>query len=115
MHAFYDIAGQHFGVTYLSPNMPKIGRVNFTSNQLDRHFQLDLRKNDNLFDDKFVILKRMNGKSEIIDNGWNDTDCYYHSFSPHVAALDVCNGLVNETKIIKFLFCKHCICVEGYS
>lgn len=104
MHVFYDVAGQHFGVTYLNPNTPKIGRVNFTSNQLDRHFQLDLRKNDDLFDDKFVILKRMNGKSEIIDNGWNDTDCYYHSFSPQAAALDVCNGLVNKTKIINFFF-----------
>ncbi|VVC24170.1 Metallopeptidase, catalytic domain,Thrombospondin type-1 (TSP1) repeat,Peptidase M12B [Cinara cedri] len=87
-------ASQHFGVTYLNPNMPKIGLVNFTSNQFGHHFQLDLRKNNGLFDDKFVILKRINGKSEIIDNNlWNDTDCYYHSFSPHVAALDVCNGL----------------------
>lgn len=86
-------ASQNFGVTYLNPNMPKIGLVNFTSNQLGRYFQLDLRKNDDLFDDKFVILKRKNGKSEIIDDQWNDTGCYYHSFSPHVAALDVCNGL----------------------
>lgn len=76
--------------------MQKIGQVNFSSSQFGHHFQLDLRKNNDLFDDKFVILKRINGKSEIIDNDlWNDTDCYYHSFSPHVAALDVCNGLVN--------------------
>ncbi|XP_015368715.1 PREDICTED: A disintegrin and metalloproteinase with thrombospondin motifs 16-like [Diuraphis noxia] len=86
-------ASQHFGVTYLNSNIPKIGLVNFTSNRLGRYFQLDLQKNDDLFDDKFVILKRKNGKSEIIDNQWNDTGCYYHSFSPHVAALDVCNGL----------------------
>lgn len=101
---FRMVAGQLFGVTYLNPNGPKIGRVDFTSDRLDRRFQLDLRKNDDLFDDKFVILKRTNGKSEIIDNGWNDTDCYYHSFSPHVAALDVCNGLVNETKKISLFF-----------
>ncbi|XP_025201614.1 A disintegrin and metalloproteinase with thrombospondin motifs adt-1-like [Melanaphis sacchari] len=86
-------ASQHFGVTYLNPSILKIGLVNFTSNRLGRNFQLDLQKNDDLFDDKFVILKRKNGKSEIIDNEWNDTGCYYHSFSPHVAALDVCNGL----------------------
>lgn len=90
------IPGRHFAVTYLNQNMPKIGPVNFTSNWLGRHFRFDLRKNDDLFDDKFVILKRTDGKSEIIDNPWNDTDCYYHSFSPHVAALDVCNGLVNQ-------------------
>jgi len=100
----YIVTGQHFGVTYLNPNVPKIGLVNFTSNQLGRYFQLDLRKNDDLFDDKFVILKRKNGKSEIIDDQWNDTGCYYHSFSPHVAALDVCNGLVNLIEISTLLF-----------
>jgi len=105
MHAiFYIVTGQHFGVTYLNPIMPKTGLVNFTSNQLGRYFQLDLRKNDDLFDEKFVILKRKNGKSEIIDDQWNDTGCYYHSFSPHVAALDVCNGLVNPTEISTLLF-----------
>jgi len=104
MHVIYIVTGQNFGVTYLNPNMPKIGLVNFTSNQLGRYFQLDLRKNDDLFDDKFVILKRKNGKSEIIDDQWNDTGCYYHSFSPHVAALDVCNGLVNLTEISSLLF-----------
>lgn len=76
--------------------MPKIGPVNFTSSRLGRHFQLDLQKNDDLFDNKFVILKRTNGKSEIIDDPLSDTNCYYHSFSPHVAALEVCNGLVNK-------------------
>jgi len=84
--------------------MPTVGLVNFTSNRLGRFFQLDLQKNDDLFDDKFVILKRKNGKSEIIDDQWNDTGCYYHRFSPHVAALDVCNGLVNLTDISKLLF-----------
>lgn len=84
--------------------MLKIGLVNFTSDKLGRYFQLDLKKNDDLFDDKFVILKRKNGKSEIIDDEWNDTGCYYHSFSPHVAAVDVCNGLVNITEISKYFF-----------
>lgn len=80
--------------------MPRIGLVNFTSNRFGRKFQLDLRKNIDLFDDKFVILKRTNGgKSEILDNEWNDADCYYHSFSPHVAALDVCHGMVKRTRI----------------
>lgn len=93
------VSGQHFGVTYINPNMPRTGLVNFTSNRLGRNFRLDLQRNDDLFDDKFVILNRINGKSEIIGNDlWDDSDCYYHSFSPHVAALDVCNGLVNQTK-----------------
>lgn len=91
------VPGQHFGVTYLNPNIPKIGLFNLTSIRLGRNFQFDLQKNDNLFDEKFVVLKRTNGKSEIIDYDlWGDSDCYYHSFSPHVAALDVCNGLVNK-------------------
>lgn len=94
----YTVLDQNFGVTYLNQNIPKTGPVNFTSSQLGRHFRLDLQKNDNLFDDKFVILKRTNGESEIIENLWNGTECYYHSFSPHVAALDVCNGLVNTIK-----------------
>lgn len=112
------VPGQHFGVTYLNPNMPRIGPVNFTSDRLGRHFRLDLQRNDDLFDDKFVILKRKNGKSEIIDNHlWNDTDCYYHSFAPHVAALDVCNGLVNQTKIAQIYIYKNivCICLEWNS
>lgn len=92
---FNIILDHHFGITYLNSNMSKIGPVNIMSEHLGRHFQLDLQKNDDLFDDKFVILKRIDGKSEFIDNLWNDTDCYYHSFSPHVAALDICNGLVN--------------------
>jgi len=88
-------------VTYLNPSVPRIGLVNFTSIRLGRHFQFDLQKNDNLFDNKFVILKRIKGKSEFIDNDlWGDSDCYYHSFSPHVAALDVCNGLVRNIKIL---------------
>lgn len=91
-------------MTYLSPQKPKTGLVNFTSDHLGRNFQLDLRKNDDLFDDKFVILKRSNGQSEIVDHVGNDTDCYYHSFSPHVAALDVCNGLVSKTKILAIAF-----------
>lgn len=91
----------------MNPNTPRIGLVNFTSDRLGRNFRFDLRKNGNLFDEKFVILKRSNGNSEILDNLWNDTDCYYHSFSPHVAALDVCNGLVNRLflrKTLKFYF-----------
>jgi hypothetical protein len=84
--------------------MLKIGLVNFTSDKFGRYFQFDLQKNDDLFDDKFVILKRKNGKSEIIDDEFNDMGCYYHSFSPHVAALDVCNGLVNLTEISKLFF-----------
>lgn len=98
--------------------MPRIGPFSLTSDWLGRHFRLDLQKNDDLFDNKFVILKRINGKSEIIDNNlWNDTDCYYHSFSPHVAALDVCNGLVNQIKSVQISIDKNIVyvCLEGHS
>ncbi|XP_050443117.1 A disintegrin and metalloproteinase with thrombospondin motifs adt-1-like isoform X2 [Adelges cooleyi] len=87
-------AGRHFGVKYLNVNDLTDGPVNLTVDRLDRHFRLDLRKNPSLLDDKFVVLKRTAGKSEIVEHTWNDTDCgYYHSFSPHVAALDVCSGI----------------------
>lgn len=81
-------------ITVADANRPSIAILAINSALLPAKVRLRLYPSENIVDTHFVALSRQRNSSLLLTTEDLDANCYFRSIRSHLAALDLCDGLV---------------------